>query len=366
MKKINFLVLALTLVISSCASKYSELGDGLFADIQTTKGDIIVKLNYEKTPVTVANFVTLSEGTNPFVADSIKGKKYYDGVIFHRVIKDFMIQGGDPTGTGSGGPGYKFKDEFTKELSHSKKGVLSMANAGPATNGSQFFITHIPTPGLDGKHTVFGEVVEGLPVVDSIATTPTGPQDRPIDSVVMNHVKIIRNGKDAKAFDAVKVFTGYFEEENAKAEAARKAAAELAAEFEEQKANAIETESGLKYFVLEEGSDNKPNEGDTVMVNYAGYFTDGLLFDTSWLDVAEKGNAVNQRKLKMNGYKPFPTELSPDAQLVPGFKEGLFLLNYGQKVRLFIPAHLGYGATGSGPIPPNTDLVFDLQISEAK
>ncbi|ETN96080.1 peptidylprolyl isomerase [Zhouia amylolytica] len=380
MKKINLLIVMLGLFVASCSSKYSELGDGLFADIQTTKGEIIVKLTYDKTPVTVANFVTLAEGTNPFVTDSIKGKKYYDGVIFHRVIEDFMIQSGDPTGQGNGNPGYKFKDEFDKSLSHDKKGILSMANAGFGTNGSQFFITHKATKFLDAYdergnikpcenprvscHAVFGEVVKGLDVIDSIATTETNPQDRPLDSIVMNNIKIIRNGKEAKSFDAVQVFTDYFEEANKKAEEARKAAEDLAKEIEAQLPEAEETESGLKYIVLEKGTDEKPKEGDTVLVNYAGYFTDGLLFDTSWLDVAEKMNAVQQSKLRRNGYQPFPTALSLDAQLVAGFKEGLFLMNYGDKIRLFIPSHLAYGTTGSGPIPPNTDLVFDLQITK--
>lgn len=364
MRKLKFLVLFSAIVFAGCSTKYAELGDGLYADIKTNKGDIIVKLHYDKTPVTVANFVTLAEGTNEFVSDSLKGKRYYDGVIFHRVIKDFMIQGGDPTGTGSGGPGYKFDDEFVDSLSHSKAGILSMANAGPATNGSQFFITHRETPGLDGRHTVFGEVVKGIEVVDSIATTPTTPEDRPLTDVVMNKVEIIRNGKAAKAFDAVKTFKDYFAELNKRQEVFRAMLAETAKEFAAQKAEATETASGLRYVVLKEGTGEKPAEGATVMVNYAGFYTDATLFDTSWRDVALKFKALSPGKDQMGQYRPFPMALTADARLIPGFKEGLFLMNYGETIRLFIPSHLGYGPTGYGQIPPDTDLVFDIEISK--
>ena len=163
MKKVYLFILTITVALASCKSfQYNDLGDGLYADIKTNKGDIIVRLEHEKTPITVASFVSLAEGKNPFVDNKYKDKPYYDGIIFHRIIKDFMIQGGDPTGTGTGSPGYNFKDEINDALVHDKKGILSMANSGPATNGSQFFITHKATPFLNGKHTVFGEVVEGL------------------------------------------------------------------------------------------------------------------------------------------------------------------------------------------------------------
>ena len=359
-----FLPLILSLVLSGCSSKYAELGDGIFADIQTSRGDIIVKLEYEKTPVTVANFVSLAEGNNPFVADSLKNKPFYDGVIFHRVIKDFMIQGGDPTGTGAGSPGYKFDDEIVDSLSHSKPGIISMANSGPATNGSQFFITHKPTPFLDGRHTVFGEVVKGMEVVDTIATVKTLPGDKPEVDVVMNKVQIIRNGKNAKAFDAVKTLKDYFDKIAQREEKLKGLKMEAAKEFETQKATATATESVLKYVVLNAGSTEKPKDGETVMVAYAGYLTDGTLFDTSWKEVAEKFDAVNKMKDAQQGYQPFPMALTKDARLIPGFKEGLFLMNYGDKVRFFIPSHLAYGPAGGGPIPPNADLVFDVEITK--
>ncbi|MCC6541962.1 MAG: peptidylprolyl isomerase [Flavobacteriales bacterium] len=167
--------------------------DGLFADIKTNKGTIRIKLEYEKVPMTVANFVALAEGKMKNTAKA-EGAPYFDGIKFHRVIADFMIQGGDPTGTGMGGPGYAFADEIDPSLKHDRAGTLSMANAGPATNGSQFFITHKETPWLDGKHAVFGYVVSGQDVVNAIAQND-----------VMEKVTIERVGKDAKAWDPMKV-----------------------------------------------------------------------------------------------------------------------------------------------------------------
>ena len=194
MKKLKKISILIFIIIIACGENHSNLGEGLFADLSTSKGEIVLKLEMDKTPVTVANFVSLAEGKNNKVSDEFKGKKYYDGLVFHRVISDFMIQGGDPTATGSGGPGYQFDDEFT-DLKHNESGILSMANAGPGTNGSQFFITHKKTPWLDGKHTVFGKVIEGQSVVDSIVQNDT-----------IFKVKIIRKGSNAKNFDANKVF----------------------------------------------------------------------------------------------------------------------------------------------------------------
>ncbi|MEZ4809132.1 MAG: peptidylprolyl isomerase [Allomuricauda sp.] len=364
MKQSLIIATLFSLVFLGCkSSKYADLGDGVFADIQTSKGDIIVKLEYERTPVTVANFVSLAEGNNPFVSDEFKEKKYYDGLIFHRIIKDFMIQGGDPTGTGSGSPGYRFKDEFNDSLLHSKKGILSMANSGPKTNGSQFFITHKETPWLNGKHTVFGEVVSGMDVVDSIANVETGPGDKPKVDVVMNKVEIVRKGKEAKNFDAIKIMTDYFEEEKVAEAAFKKMMEDMVAEFAQQKEEAEETASGLKIYPFTKGDGEQPKIGQKVMVNYAGYFVDGRLFDSNIEEVALKYNQLNPARRDQGGYQAFPMDFSPDSRLVPGFKEGLLSMKVGDKIRLFIPSHLGYGPQGYGPIPPNTDLVFDLEIT---
>ncbi|UGU15506.1 peptidylprolyl isomerase [Sinomicrobium kalidii] len=368
MKKINVAFLLLALLSIGCKStKHSDLGDGIFADIETNKGEMVLQLYYEQTPVTVANFVSLAEGTNPFVSDSLKNKKYYNGVTFHRVIKDFMIQGGDPSGTGKSGPGYKFEDEFVDTLKHDSKGILSMANAGPGTNGSQFFITHAPTPHLDGRHTVFGKVVKGLEVVDTIAQVKTDPENnKPLKDVVMSKVTIIRNGKEARKFNAVKVMTNYFDRVNKREEEAKKAAEDMAATFEKQQSKAEELPSGLKILYVNKAENGeKPREGSYVMVNYAGFLDSGKLFDSNILNIAEKFHAVNERRKQAGGYTPVRMLYGPDSPLIPGFKEGLLQMNVGDRARLFIPSHLGYGEAGAGGvIPPNADLVFDVEIKE--
>lgn len=353
-------------LLTGCKSNHlGDLGDGLYASLKTSKGDIVLRLEYDKTPVTVANFVTLAEGTNPFVSENYKGKHYYDGVTFHRVIKDFMIQGGDPTGTGSGTPGYRFADEFADSLKHTGKGVLSMANGGPKTNGSQFFITHAPTPWLDGRHTVFGSVVSGLEVVDSIAAVPVAEgSNKPLEDVVMEKVEIIRKGKAAKAFDAVQVMTDYFEKETA-AEAAHQAMLrQFVTEITEQKNAAKTLPTGLAYQVLQEGTGAKPNIGDMVWVEYAGWMEDGTLIDTSLEEVA-KTFGKHAELLQMHGgrFGPAAMQYTPDSQLIAGFREALLGMKVGDKWRVFIPSHLAYGEQGRGPIPPNTALVFDLEVT---
>jgi peptidyl-prolyl cis-trans isomerase A (cyclophilin A) len=359
MRNSFFLLIVVAGLALSCKSNYKDLGDGLYAEMQTNKGDMIIRLEQDKTPVTVANFVSLAEGNNPFVSDEYKGKPYYDGLTFHRVMQDFMIQGGDPTATGSGNPGYRFKDEFDPSLTHSKKGIVSMANGGPKTNGSQFFITQKETPWLNNLHSVFGEVIIGLDVVDSIAAVPTDPRDKPLDSVVMERVQIVRKGKAAKDFDAVQILTDYFDEEAAAAEKIRAYGQELVA----QKASATELPSGLKYIVLQEGDGPKPSQGQQISVHYAGWLENGTLFDTSLESVArEFGKYEELFKMHRGDFSPITMAYSPDMRLVTGFKEGLLAMKAGDKWRLFIPPYLGYGSQGSGPIPPNSDLVFDIEI----
>ncbi len=376
MRKAYLLLFTISFALTSCkSSKYPELGDGVFADIQTSKGDIVVKLEYDKTPVTVANFISLAEGTNTFVNDEYKGKKFYDGLTFHRVMKDFMIQGGDPMGTGMGNPGYKFMDEFNDSLVHDRKGILSMANSGPTTNGSQFFITHKETPWLNNRHSVFGEVVMGMPVLDSIANVPVAAGNKPVEEVKMNTVEIIRNGKDAKQFDAVAVMTDYFSKEGErlaalekekaeKAAAAQKAAADFAAVVPAEKQKAEKLPSGLKILSLKEGSGEKPKIGQKVLVMYAGYLENGSLFDSNYKEIAEKYNRYDWNNDQRGGYQAIPMAYSTEAPLIAGFKEALMTMKVGDKIRVFIPPHLGYGEQGSrNVIPPNADLVFDLEIT---
>lgn len=365
MKQSLVLIALFSMLFFGCkSSKYADLGDGIFADIQTNQGDIIVKLEHKKTPVTVANFVSLAEGKSPFVADSLKGKKFYDGIIFHRVMKDFMIQGGDPLGSGRGNPGYKFKDEFHDSLSHSKKGILSMANSGPKTNGSQFFITHKETPWLNGKHTVFGEVVNGMDVVDTIANVEViAPANKPKIDVVMNKVEIVRNGKEARKFDAVQIMTDYFAEAEATEAAFKKAVDDFVIELNKQKEEAEETDSGLRIYSLVKGEGQQPKIGQQVLVNYAGWLPNGELFDSNIAEIAEKFNKLNPGRRDQGGYMPVPMEYSPEARLFAGFREGLLTMKIGDKKRIFLPSHLGLGPQGGGPIPPNSDLIFDLEIT---
>ena len=364
-------LLSAMFVFFSCNSQkkaYKDLGDGLFADIETTKGHIVVKLNYKEVPTTVANFVTLAEGKNNFVKVEYKGKPFYNGTIFHRVIDGFMIQGGDPTGTGMGDPGYRFEDEFVPSLRHNKKGILSMANSGPNTNGSQFFITQVPTPHLDGRHTVFGETVKGEEVIDAIAKAPRNGQDRPNEDIKIKNITIVANGKDAQKFDAVKVFDNYFksvaEREKEKEERVKRASAKFLEEIKVQEPQAKVLPSGVKIFTINNGEGKQPKQTEFAMVNYAGYLRNGALFDSNIKEVEESYGKYQAMREQQNGYQPIPFPYTPSAQLIPGFKEALLTMKVGDKIRVFIPATLGYGEAGAGDvIPPNSDLIFDIEIT---
>ncbi len=304
--------------------------DGLYAKFVTSKGDILVNLEFEKTPMTVGNFVGLAEGKFENTA-SDKGVPYYDGLKFHRVIENFMIQGGCPDGRGTGGPGYQFADEFDKTLRHSGPGVLSMANAGPGTNGSQFFITHTATDWLDDKHTVFGNVIEGQDVVDKIA------QDDKIEKL-----EILRVGAAAEGFDPKNAFDAGMEEQRKAAEEAAKAQEEKIASMTK---NATKTNSGLMYEILEKGNGPKPTKGQQVSVHYAGFLLDGLKFDSSF----DRNDPI--------------TIAIGTGQVIRGWDEGIMLLNEGSKARFIIPSNLGYGPQGAGGIiPPNATLIFEVQL----
>ena len=396
MKKLVVLLCALTATISLAQTKNAKpkpvVLEGIFAEIYTNKGKIALQLEFQKTPITVANFITLAEGKNEFVTNDRKGKPYYDGLKFHRVIANFMIQGGCPLGTGAGDPGYKFKDEFDPSLKHDKPGILSMANSGPATNGSQFFITHKDTPWLNNKHSIFGHVIEGQKVVDAIA------QDDVIEKVV-----IVRKGKLAKNFNAEKVFSEYMKikpeldkkeaeenrikaEANAKLEAERKQKeaeakaiadkemkeklgpllAAKVAELAALKAKTTTTASGLQYSILQKGTGIKPAEGKDIYVHYAGYLEDGTLFDSSYEAINKMYGKFDQNRANQNGYQPFPFKYGSKGGLIPGFLEGINNMNFNDKAIFFIPAKLGYGERGAGNvIPPNSNIIFEVEILES-
>ena len=366
MKKNILLVLVVITSFYSCKEEKNKLPDGLYAQIETNKGTITTQLFYDKTPITVANFVTLAEGKNDFITnDNLKNKPFYDGLKFHRVIPEFMIQGGDPLGTGSGDTGYKFKDEIT-EMKFDKGGVLAMANNGPATNSSQFFITHLETPWLEGKHTIFGQVVEnGMDVVNKIVQG---------DYIVT--ITIIRNGEAAKKFDAAKTFRDYYavEGENQKNKLATEAAAnaqyqavfdQKVAEFELLKAKSTTTPTGLKYAITKKAGGKKPSAGANIFIHYAGYLENGSLFDSSIQEILKTYGKLDANRAAQGGYQPIPFQYGKKDGLIPGFIEGIEQLSFGDKATIFIPSRLGYGEAGAGGIiPPNANIIFEIELLE--
>lgn len=370
MKKNFFLYLVAITTFYACKDEHSALPDGLYADIQTSKGEIIVSLNFEKAPITTANFISLAEGKNTFVSNQFKGKPFYDGLIFHRVIKDFMIQGGDPLGNGSGDTGYKFKDEIT-DLRFDTGGVLAMANSGPGTNSSQFFITHVATPWLDGKHTIFGAVVEnGMTVVNTIQQND-----------LIKKITIIRKGDAAKKFDAVKVFADFFshEAENQKKQALidaenkkvfdakyKAVQEQKVAYFAALKKTATKTPTGLLFKITSKGKGRKPTTGANVFIHYSGYLERGELFDSSMEVVATAFGKFNQQRADARQYIPIPFQFGRKDGMIPGFIEGLEKLSFGDKAVLFIPSNLAYGAQGAGGvIPPNANIIFEIELLES-
>ncbi|EJU30986.1 MULTISPECIES: peptidylprolyl isomerase [Capnocytophaga] len=372
MKKVKLWALLLPLLLVACKSaKYPNLKDGLYADIQTNYGDMLAELYYKATPGTVANFVSLAEGTNTYVADSLKGKRYYDGTKSHRVIKNFMLQAGDRTATGEGDPGYKFADEFVDTLRYTRKGQLGMANSGPATNGSQFFITEVATDWLNFRHTIFGQVIQGEDVISKITSVKTGAQDRPVDPVVIKKVEIIRVGKDAQKWDAPKVFDAFMKEQNAKAQKLESQKEKNLALMAEQEAKAVAQPSGIKILKLKEGNGVKPQIGSDVLVNYAGFLrATGDLFDTNIAEIAKENDAYDAARAAdpQYGYIPYAWKYSPEVGLIAGFKEALLSMKVGDRIRVFIPSALAYGKQGfgNGVIPPDADLMFEIEIVDAK
>lgn len=304
--------------------------EGIYAIFKTPKGEINVRLTYNDTPGTVGNFVALAEG-NLENTQKPQGTPYYDGLSFHRVIPDFMIQGGCPLNTGTGGPGYEFDDEFHPDLKHDRPGILSMANAGPGTNGSQFFITHNETPWLDGKHTVFGYVESGQDVVDAIE------QNDAIEAIAIQRI-----GDEAQSWNAVEAFRAFEGSREQRLKEAREAQEQ---ELEKIAAGFNKTESGLRYQFIQQGNGDKSEKGKTVSVHYKGQLLDGTVFDSSY---------------KRN--QPIGFTLGV-GQVIPGWDEGIQLLRVGDKARFVIPSDLAYGPRGAGGvIPPNATLVFDVEL----
>jgi len=374
-RTIQFLTLFVLLTAAACQDKYPDLPDGLYAEFVTNKGTMVAKLEYEKTPVTVANFVALAEGNHPMVKEDYKGKKYFNGLTFHRVMDQFMIQGGDPTATGMGEPGFKFPDEFHPDLKHDRPGILSMANSGPGTNGSQFFITEVPYPSLNNRHAVFGELVVGLEIQDSISNVKVGQGNKPVEDVVMTEVNIIRKGKAAKAFDAPKVFEEELPliaqrqqeiKDNQKKiaqEKAKEAQATFLKENENLEGRVLNLPSGVSMIFTNESNGEKPATTDRVLIDCAGYFENGELFWTTWKEVAEKNGKLDEQMVQQNAYQPFTMPYNESASLVAGFREAMLNMKVGDRARVFIPSFLGYGETGRGMIPPNTNLIFDIEIA---
>lgn len=333
-------------ISSESGVKFSPQKD-MVAVIYTSKGIIKVGLEYIRAPMTVANFVGLAEGSINNVHRK-PGMPFYDGMIFHRVIPNFMIQGGDPSGKGAGNSGSFFPDEFHPELRHDDAGVLSMANSGKNTNSCQFFITHNATNWLDDVHTVFGKVVEGQEVVNAIA------QDDKIDSV-----RIQRLSPAAKAFDANKVFAAQKEiiEQKQKTENQSQFASlqsgPVYRAFEEfvksAYPSATKTTSGLYYIKQNVTEDIQPQLGSIVKVHYKGMLTNGRVFDES----ISRGKPIEFPLGKQN--------------VIAGWDEGIALLKKGEKATLIIPYYLAYGDQGiQGVIGPKETLIFDVQLIDIK
>lgn len=381
MKNLQYLLL-LAVIFTSCNSsvKYKSLEDGVYAEILTNKGAILLELYAEDVPITVANFVSLVEGTNSKLLDSLKGKNFYEGIIFHRVVDNFVIQGGGFTANGIKKTGYVFGDEFPKSKDgdlmyrHDDVGILSMANAGPKTNNSQFFITHKPIPHLDGKHAVFGKTIinsiqlqelkskikDSLQLVKSIDSTRMAVVNSIVQKDTILSIKIIKLGAKAENFKAAKVFDTQFgkfsntEKERKKAdEEAEKARYSnylvekeiFLAKMNEEKA--VKTPSGLRILKLKETSGKKIVDYKPLTINYTLYTADGNKIQST-LDA------------KRN---PFVCQLN-DAKrpMIAGFKEGVLKMREGEKARLFIPYYLGYGEAKFGPFPAKSDLVFEIEI----
>jgi peptidyl-prolyl cis-trans isomerase A (cyclophilin A) len=325
---------------------------GMYIEFKTNAGNFVCELYYKEVPLMAANIVGLAEGTREFI-DPATGKPakrpFYNGLIFHRVINGFMIQGGDPLGDGRGGPGYRLVDQISSTLKHNSEGILSMANAGPNTNGSQFFITLAPTPHLDGKHAVFGKVAEGIEIVRKIGKVKTNSSSRPLENIIMKEVNIIRIGEEAKAFNAEKEFAKKDEIEKNQQAAREQDKISFLKQLGVDTGKIQTTKSGLQYYVRQSGSGVKPGRGQTIIAHYAGYLTSGQKFDSSY-----------------DRNQPFTTAIGA-GRVIPGWDEAFLDMKKGEKRILIIPYHLAYGEMGyPGVIPPKATLIFDVELLDIK
>ena len=371
------IILLLNILFVACQDRHNDLKDGLYAEFRTNYGTMVAELFYDKTPITVSNFVALAEGNHPDVQEDFKDINYFNGIIFHRVMDKFMIQGGDPEGSGRGGPGYQFNDEIT-DLIHDKPGILSMANAGPGTNGSQFFITEVPTPWLDGKHTVFGELVKGIEIQDSISNVKTGIGNRPINDVVISELNILRKGQKANEFNAVETWMNKNEIEKTS-----KAKEEIEAEkdfikmdsfakierikLKKYEEKSILKKSGIKIHIIKKGKGIKPKDGNIVELYYEGYLTNGVLFASNKKNINIKYGYYKSDREEKGHYDPITMELNKNMQLIEGFKEAIYTMNVGDEIYCYIPSNMAYGKEAKGnTIPANSDLIFIINMVNAQ
>lgn len=380
MKKLGIL-LAILIFTSCLPEKYKGMDDGLYAELQTNKGTILVKLYFEDVPMTVANFVSLAEGTNRTVTDSLKGTKYYNGMRFHRVVKNFVVQAGDKTETGRGGPGYIFGDEFPQDekgnlkYSHDDAGILSMANPGKNANGSQFFITHRPTQYLDGKHSIFGKTtIDGkqlkLLKSQNLDSTQYGKSIDSLRMLVVNkieqfdtilNVEIIKIGDKAENFDAEEVFDNalmkFRSEAKQRKENEKKEEEERYAKYLTQRdayllKNGFDkiksTASGLKVKKLNSTKGKLIPNDKLIQCHFTLYTADG-----------------NKIQSTLDGGTPFVFKMDDASKpLIPGFKEGVAQLREKEKALLYIPYEIGFGPNKYGPFPAKSDLIFEIEILE--
>jgi len=348
MKKTLLILFIILFIFIFNMSTQNIKENGLYAVIKTNFGDMTAKLFFEEAPVTVGNFVGLAEGTLPFIdmktKQSVK-RSFYNGIIFHRVIKNFMIQAGCPLGVGTGGPGYVFPNETRADLKHDSIGILSMANAGPDTNGSQFFITLGATPHLDGGYSIFGKLVSGIEVLKKIGDVKTGQNDKPADQVVINEIKIIRVGDAADKFDALKAFSKKDEILKKREEDGKKQLTGLLKNLGVDESKIIKAENGLKHFVIKSGNGKKPAAGDKISAHYSLYLENGKKIDSS-----------------IDRNEPIVIKIGV-GEVIPGWDIALQDMKEGERRILIVPYTLGYGERGiQNVVPPNATLVFDVEL----